>query len=244
MRSTDSGTIGPCLPLLVSSCRHPHARPDGVRDQSGWIYAWSTWVERFEPARRGHCGAVVLPSIRWTSYHGRGAHSGSGGDGFCPSRPAARYRYELFRRRRPDSVDERRSPGGTPATGGPGRGIAAVNPRIPNGRHSFRFLRRADADSAADGRPGRPRGRSHRAAVQRLRLGGRTGAPTGAGIRAIHVWAFPQNGGAPSFVGVGNYGTARRCRRPLGAQFTIQGSLTGGSLPAGPTRSWRSPARP
>src|SRR6185369_8452687 len=36
-----------------------------------------------------------------------------------------------------------------------------------------------------------------------------TGAPAGGGVDAVHVWAFPQNGGAPVFVGVASYGGAR-----------------------------------
>ena len=34
-------------------------------------------------------------------------------------------------------------------------------------------------------------------------------APTGTGVDTIHVWAFPASGGAPTFVGVPAYGTAR-----------------------------------
>jgi len=34
-------------------------------------------------------------------------------------------------------------------------------------------------------------------------------APSGTGVDAIHVYAFPSNGGAPSFLGVASYGAAR-----------------------------------
>ncbi len=34
-------------------------------------------------------------------------------------------------------------------------------------------------------------------------------APTGTGVDTIHVWAFPASGGAPTFVGVPAYGSAR-----------------------------------
>lgn len=36
-----------------------------------------------------------------------------------------------------------------------------------------------------------------------------TGADAGSGVDAIHVWAFPTNGGAASFVGVAAYGSPR-----------------------------------
>jgi len=63
-----------------------------------------------------------------------------------------------------------------------------------------------------------------------------TGAAAGAGIDAVHVWAFPHNGGAPSFVGVAAYGAARPdIGSMFGAQFANSGfTLTGAPLPAGP----------
>ena len=63
-----------------------------------------------------------------------------------------------------------------------------------------------------------------------------TGAPSGPGIDAVHVWALPQTGGAAVFVGVAAYGAARPdIGTQFGAQFTNSGfSLTGASLPAGP----------
>lgn len=36
-----------------------------------------------------------------------------------------------------------------------------------------------------------------------------TSATVGAGIDAIHVWAYPTSGGSPVFLGVGTYGLLR-----------------------------------
>ena len=35
------------------------------------------------------------------------------------------------------------------------------------------------------------------------------GAPSGAGVHAVHVWAFPAAGGSPTFMGEATYGVAR-----------------------------------
>jgi photosystem II stability/assembly factor-like uncharacterized protein len=62
-----------------------------------------------------------------------------------------------------------------------------------------------------------------------------SGAAGGAGIDAVHVWAFPRSGGAPSFVGVAAYGAARPdIGSVYGAQFTNSGfSLAGARLTPG-----------
>jgi glucose/arabinose dehydrogenase len=59
-------------------------------------------------------------------------------------------------------------------------------------------------------------------------------APTGVGINTIHVWAFPHNGGPPTFVGV----PAMRGSRPdvgayFGSRFTPSGYNILANLPAG-----------
>ena len=60
-------------------------------------------------------------------------------------------------------------------------------------------------------------------------------ATSGAGIGAIHVWAFPVGGGAPLPAGVGTLGVARPdVGGVFGAQFTPSGyQLSVSSLPAG-----------
>jgi glucose/arabinose dehydrogenase len=59
-------------------------------------------------------------------------------------------------------------------------------------------------------------------------------APTGTGIATIHVWAFPQGGGGPVFLGVPNYGDRPDVTALFGAQFYGAGyGLAIGSLPAG-----------
>jgi hypothetical protein len=61
------------------------------------------------------------------------------------------------------------------------------------------------------------------------------GAESGAGIDAIHVWAFPTAGGAPFFVGVGVLNGARPdIGGVLGAQFVYSGySLSVSNVPPG-----------
>jgi hypothetical protein len=60
-------------------------------------------------------------------------------------------------------------------------------------------------------------------------------ATSGSGVTAIHVYAFPAGGGAPTFVGVGNYGAARGdLAGYFGAQFVNSGySLSVSTLPPG-----------
>jgi hypothetical protein len=67
-----------------------------------------------------------------------------------------------------------------------------------------------------------------------------TGAPTGTGIDAIHVWAFPISGAPQFFVGVGTYGTARPdVGSYLGnSRFNNSGytlTVTNGTVPAAGT---------
>ena len=60
------------------------------------------------------------------------------------------------------------------------------------------------------------------------------GAPSGTGVDTIHVWAVPVDGGAPIFVGVATYGTARPdVGAVFGSRFTASGFYLVGSLPAG-----------
>jgi hypothetical protein len=63
------------------------------------------------------------------------------------------------------------------------------------------------------------------------------GAPAGTGIDAVHVWAFPTNGGAATFVGIPAYGLSRPdIATDLGhSRFTNSGfslSVTSANLPA------------
>ena len=56
----------------------------------------------------------------------------------------------------------------------------------------------------------------------------------GAGIEAIHVWAYPTSGAAPIFVGATTVGHARHdVAAHFGAQFAASGYSLQGSLPAG-----------
>lgn len=56
----------------------------------------------------------------------------------------------------------------------------------------------------------------------------------GAGIEAIHVWAYPTSGAAPVFVGATTVGHARPdVAGVFGAQFTGSGYSLQGSLPEG-----------
>jgi bacillolysin len=49
-------------------------------------------------------------------------------------------------------------------------------------------------------------------------------AASGTGVDAVHVWAFPSGGGAPSMVGAANYGTPRPdIASQFGAQFVNAG---------------------
>jgi hypothetical protein len=64
-----------------------------------------------------------------------------------------------------------------------------------------------------------------------------TGAPSGTGINAIHIWAFPVSGAPAFFVGVGTYGTSRPDvgtylgdSRYNNSGFTF--SVTSGNLPS------------
>jgi hypothetical protein len=61
------------------------------------------------------------------------------------------------------------------------------------------------------------------------------GAPSGAGVDAIHVWAWPSGGGPPLFVGAATYGAARPDVGALfGSRFTNSGyGLTASGLPPG-----------
>jgi hypothetical protein len=54
-----------------------------------------------------------------------------------------------------------------------------------------------------------------------------TGAPTGSGVDAIHVWAFPASGGGAIFVGVGAYGADRP---DVGAAFGGRFAASGFNL--------------
>jgi hypothetical protein len=58
-------------------------------------------------------------------------------------------------------------------------------------------------------------------------------APAGPGIDAVHLWALPESGAAPIFVGVANYGAPRPdVGAEFGEQFTDSGfSLAAASLP-------------
>jgi hypothetical protein len=51
-----------------------------------------------------------------------------------------------------------------------------------------------------------------------------TGAPSGAGVNAVHVWAYPSSGAPPVFVGSAQHGGARPDLAPhFGAQFVNGG---------------------
>ena len=60
------------------------------------------------------------------------------------------------------------------------------------------------------------------------------GAASGTGIDAFHIWAFPTDGSAARFVGVGAPTTRPDLVAIVGPQFAESGFLlTGASLPAG-----------
>jgi hypothetical protein len=60
------------------------------------------------------------------------------------------------------------------------------------------------------------------------------GAATGTGIDAFHIWAFPTDGSAARFVGVGSPTSRPDVAGLYGPQFAQSGFLlTGASLPAG-----------
>jgi hypothetical protein len=61
------------------------------------------------------------------------------------------------------------------------------------------------------------------------------GAPTGTGIDAVHVWAYPTSGAAAIFAGVASYGAPRAdVGSAYGQRFTNSGfNLTAGNVPAG-----------
>lgn len=60
-------------------------------------------------------------------------------------------------------------------------------------------------------------------------------APNGSGVDAVHVWAYPVSGAAPSFLGVANYGTTRPdVAANYGTQFANTGyNLLSPPLPLG-----------
>jgi hypothetical protein len=59
-------------------------------------------------------------------------------------------------------------------------------------------------------------------------------ATAGAGIEAVHAWAFPTSGAAPIFVGAASVGHSRPdVAGVFGAQFTGSGYSLQGSLPEG-----------
>ena len=61
-----------------------------------------------------------------------------------------------------------------------------------------------------------------------------TGATTGTGVDAVHVWAYPSSGGAPILVGVAFYGVARPdVGAVFGARYTPSGFDVTGLLPPG-----------
>jgi hypothetical protein len=50
------------------------------------------------------------------------------------------------------------------------------------------------------------------------------GAPTGSGVNAIHVYAYPSGGGAPTFLGAATYGLSRPdIGAAFGSRFTNSG---------------------
>ena len=61
------------------------------------------------------------------------------------------------------------------------------------------------------------------------------GAPTGTGIDAVHVWAYPTSGAAAIFAGVASYGAPRAdVGNAYGQRFTNSGfNLAASNLPAG-----------
>jgi len=61
------------------------------------------------------------------------------------------------------------------------------------------------------------------------------GSPSGTGVDAVHVWAYPAGGGAPTFVGVAQYAGVRGdVGAAYGAQFTNSGyNLTVAGLAPG-----------
>jgi len=61
-----------------------------------------------------------------------------------------------------------------------------------------------------------------------------TAAASGAGVDAIHVWAYPTSGAAPVFVGAGTVGGARPdIGAWLGPQFGHAGFTVTGTLAPG-----------
>jgi hypothetical protein len=57
---------------------------------------------------------------------------------------------------------------------------------------------------------------------------------SGAGIEAIHVWAYPASGAAPIFVGATTLTFSRGDVAAIfGAQFAVSGFSLQGTLPAG-----------
>jgi hypothetical protein len=60
-------------------------------------------------------------------------------------------------------------------------------------------------------------------------------AASGTGVDAVHVWAYPQQGGSPTFVGVATLGGARTdIGAMFGSQFANAGfDLSGATLPDG-----------
>ena len=60
------------------------------------------------------------------------------------------------------------------------------------------------------------------------------GAYRGAGVDAIHVWAFRASDGAPTFVGAASYGATRAdVGAVFGSQFTNSGYNLTAALPPG-----------
>ena len=59
------------------------------------------------------------------------------------------------------------------------------------------------------------------------------GSPTGSGVDAIHVWAYPAGGGAPFFLGVADHGGARP---DVGAAFGARATASGSGMTASGVR--------
>jgi hypothetical protein len=59
-------------------------------------------------------------------------------------------------------------------------------------------------------------------------------ATSGSGVDAVHVWAYPQGGGSPIFIGTATLGGARAdVGAVFGAQFSTAGFSLNATLPAG-----------
>jgi hypothetical protein len=57
---------------------------------------------------------------------------------------------------------------------------------------------------------------------------------TGTGVDAVHVWAFPASGGAPTFLGAAGFGPRPDVGTVFGSQFTVSGFGLGSAvLPSG-----------